>query len=265
MYCKAVLGGKMINKIEDFKDNEKILRKEFFKYMKENYKKYSDSTIKTFFSDAKFSINNELGISFFMLLLNENLIESEYRNILIEYFSKKKIQKTPESHATAYERAIKYLREFMIEKNYLIDEKEYIRETNNIIEKFTDITEKNIIIKTRVGQGLFKKKLLAIGCKCNICGISIKELLIASHCKPWSKANDKERLDVNNGLLLCPTHDAIFDKGLITFDNEGRIIISTVIPKEEYKLININENVCIDLNNENIKYMTWYRENIFKR
>lgn len=47
------------------------------------------------------------------------------------------------------------------------------------------------------------------------CGVSDEHFLIDSHIKPWSQSNNQEWLDVNNGLLLCPNHDALFDKGII--------------------------------------------------
>ncbi|WP_302654048.1 HNH endonuclease [uncultured Clostridium sp.] len=143
-----------------------------------------------------------------------------------------------------------------------IDEK-YIEEINSLIHKFKDETEKNRIIKARIGQGLFKEKLLYRSCQCAICGLNIKSLLIASHCKPWGNATNKERLDVNNGLLLCPTHDALFDKGLITFKENGKIIISKEIQESQYKLLNIDEYVRLDFRSEQLPYIKYHREEEF--
>lgn len=143
------------------------------------------------------------------------------------------------------------------------EEEKYIEEIDNILDKFKDETEKERLVKARVGQGLFKKKLLYKSCKCAICGLNIKSLLIASHCKPWGKANHKERLDVNNGLLLCPTHDALFDKGLITFNENGEIIISKEIEKYQYKLLNIDEYVRLDFRSEQLPYIKYHREEEF--
>lgn len=75
-----------------------------------------------------------------------------------------------------------------------------------------DKTEKESIVKARIGQSIFKMALLAVEMKCRLCGVSDERLLVASHIKPWSKSNHQERLDVNNGLLLCPNHDALFCK-----------------------------------------------------
>lgn len=60
--------------------------------------------------------------------------------------------------------------------------------------------------------------------RCCLCEMENPEFLIASHIKPWAESERKEKLDVNNGFLMCPNHDRIFDKGYITFDDDGKII-----------------------------------------
>ncbi len=144
------------------------------------------------------------------------------------------------------------------------NEKQYIKDIDNLLSKFKDETEKQRIVKTRVGQELFKKKLLAKSCKCAICGMNIKQLLRASHCKPWGKADNIERLDVNNGLLLCPTHDALFDNGMISFENDGSIIISNSIDKSQYQLLNIDKNIKLNFTKEQLNYIKYHREEEFK-
>lgn len=140
-------------------------------------------------------------------------------------------------------------------------EKEYIKEVDDLLNKFKDETEKERVVKTRIGQGLFKDKLLSNTEECAICGLTMKELLIASHCKPWRRCNDKERLDVNNGMLLCPTHDALFDKGLIAFSDNGNIIISNKVQESQLALLNINKDIKIILRREQVPYIKWHREN----
>lgn len=144
-----------------------------------------------------------------------------------------------------------------------LNEGKYIKKIDSMLDKFKNETEKEIIVKSRVGQGLFKQKLLSKSCRCAICGLNIKDLLIASHCKPWAKAYNKERLDVNNGLLLCPTHDALFDRGLITFEENGEIIISEKIEKSQYKLLNIDEDIRLDFRKEQLPYIKYHREKEF--
>lgn len=82
-------------------------------------------------------------------------------------------------------------------------------------------TEKTSIIKSRIGQGIFRQRILEkYNGSCVMSGVSSKKLLIASHIKPWAVSTNEERLREENGLLLAPTYDKLFDYGLITFTNE---------------------------------------------
>ena len=125
-------------------------------------------------------------------------------------------------------------------------------------------TEKEQVMKSRVGQSTFKKALLSIEKKCSLCGVSDERFLVASHIKPWSQSNHQERLDKNNGLLLCPNHDALFDKGYISFDKDGTILISSSLDEATKIFLNINESMSIRVNEEQREYMKWHREKIFK-
>lgn len=120
-------------------------------------------------------------------------------------------------------------------------------------------------IKVRVTQGKFRDSLLKRDKKCVICGLDIELLLVASHIKPWSKANDYEKQDENNGILLCANHDALFDKGYISFDDYGKIYISKLIDKDSYKMLNINEAISIKINENQDKYMEYHRQNILMK
>lgn len=137
--------------------------------------------------------------------------------------------------------------------------------TTPIIEEkfvFTE-TEKEQIIKSRIGQAEFKKSLLKHEKKCQLCGVMDVRFLIASHIKPWSNSNSGERLDSDNGLLLCPNHDALFDKGYISFDDTGKILISLSIDSNLKLFLNINEQIQLHMNESQKKYMKWHRENLF--
>lgn len=127
-----------------------------------------------------------------------------------------------------------------------------------------DKTEKESVVKTRIGQSIFKKALLAVEKKCKLCGVSDERFLVASHIKPWSQSNHQERLDSNNGLLLCPNHDALFDKGYISFDEDGTILISNSLDEATKIFLNINDTMKVALNEGQQKYMKWHRENIYK-
>jgi putative restriction endonuclease len=125
-----------------------------------------------------------------------------------------------------------------------------------------DITEKAQLINARIGQGKFRKALLKFWKTCSVTGISNHDMLVASHIKPWSKSNNVERLDHFNGLLLTPNLDRAFDKGYITFNSGGEIIISTLL--ENAVDLGVNSLIAIELTPEHELYMEFHREHVFK-
>lgn len=126
-----------------------------------------------------------------------------------------------------------------------------------------DETERSICTKGRIGHSKLKEILVKKERCCKICGLSDERFLIASHIKPWSKCNHNERLDLNNVLLLCPHHDAAFDKGYITFSQDGTILISSELNSETRKLLNLKVEQQIDLSSKQSEYIRWHKENIF--
>ncbi len=125
-------------------------------------------------------------------------------------------------------------------------------------------TEKERLVKGRIGQSEFKQKLKSMGIKCAICSIDVEDFLIASHIKPWKDCNSNERLDINNGLLLCPNHDWLFDKGYISFEENGNIVFNLYSARMITANMGIGEYVKISLNDQQKKYMAWHREKYFK-
>lgn len=90
------------------------------------------------------------------------------------------------------------------------------------------VTDREAIIRARRGQGLFKERVMRIEKACRITGVTKPIHLVASHCKPWRDSSNEERLDGENGLLLTPSIDHLFDRGFIGFEDSGRLIISPV-------------------------------------
>lgn len=89
----------------------------------------------------------------------------------------------------------------------------------------TGPTETVTSVKTRLGQRFFRQSVLAsYNCRCCITGNPIPELLVASHILPWGQYPE-HRLNPRNGLCLAQTQDAAFDKGLVTFDEDNRLVI----------------------------------------
>lgn len=95
-------------------------------------------------------------------------------------------------------------------------------------------TSKYRFQNTRVGQDWYRAQLLKIWeHKCAVTGFSNPKILVASHIKPWSLCTEEEKLDENNGILLSPSLDALFDKHLLSFKDTGEIIINPNISDEE--------------------------------
>ncbi|MED2844423.1 HNH endonuclease [Bacillus toyonensis] len=117
----------------------------------------------------------------------------------------------------------------------------------------------------RRGQGKFKKKLLSNSQECEICGINETSLLIASHIKPWKDSSNFERMDQNNGILLCPNHDKLFDKGYITFSDQGKLLISSLLSETLIVKMNIGTDIDIKVNADSKLYLEWHRQNCFKK
>lgn len=128
-------------------------------------------------------------------------------------------------------------------------------------------SEREIITKARVNHGEYRNRVLNKYGGCCLCGMNDKNLLIASHIKPWKDSDSKEKTDVNNALLLCPHHDKLFDKGLITFDDNGEIIISDYVELNNRLLLNIQpvDKLRISISKETKEYLKWHRDNVFRK
>lgn len=106
-------------------------------------------------------------------------------------------------------------------------------------------TEKDVWLKTRRVQSFFRAAVLtSYGYRCALTDLAIPELLNASHIIPWS-VNEKRRADPRNGICLNAFHDRAFDRGLISFDERFRVIVSSSIGKTEECEIHIHQLVEI--------------------
>ncbi len=86
--------------------------------------------------------------------------------------------------------------------------------------------EKIQLIKSRRGQGIFKANVRLVENHCRVTGVTNIKHLRASHIKPWAAADNHEKLDGFNGLLLSPHVDHLFDRGFISFENSGEVLVS---------------------------------------
>lgn len=134
---------------------------------------------------------------------------------------------------------------------------------NNNFSAGTDVEK---IVKARVSQGSFRRLLLLERHHCNLCDITTTSVLRASHIKEWSESSREERIDANNGLLLCANHDALFDQHLISFEpNTGNICISTSIDIDQRQALNISESTSLSMNNCMKAYMQIHYKKFIKK
>lgn len=122
-------------------------------------------------------------------------------------------------------------------------------------------TERKGLVTSRVGQGAYRKRIIhRWEYKCAVTGFSKLDILIASHIVPWADSTDNERLDVHNGLLLSPTYDALFDRHLISFENDGKIILSDSIDFNAYRKIGVTGKEQIGkISTNNHRYLEKHR------
>jgi len=128
-------------------------------------------------------------------------------------------------------------------------------------------TERQSVILSRVGQGKFRDQLIAYWKKCAVTDADCVSLLKASHIKPWRDASNEERLDPFNGLLLSPNVDAAFDSGYITFDRNGKIVLSREIEGAAAYQLHINGKLRINsklLTGKHHKYLEYHRTHVFR-
>jgi len=129
-------------------------------------------------------------------------------------------------------------------------------------------TEAEAIVKQRIGQEKFREMLMDYwDGRCAVTGLAVPELLRASHAKPWKDATDKERLDPYNGFLLAVHLDALFDRGLMTFTDDGEAEFSPVLAPEALRML-VPGADCLRLRrvtDGHRPYLEWHRERVFRR
>ena len=167
-------------------------------------------------------------------------------------------------------REIKGGKEFIEEvekrKDYKKKALELVHEIDSELDsKKIEGIEREAIVKQRVNQGVFRDRLLSRYEHCCMCNVRNKSLLMASHIKPWSESSPEEKIDPDNGFLLCPNHDRLFDKGWITFEDNGKIVISDELEQVDRMFMNVSDNMKISLRKENKKYLEYHRKNVFHR
>ena len=123
-------------------------------------------------------------------------------------------------------------------------------------------TERKGLVITRVGQGYYRQEILKRwNSKCAVTNCKIDKILISSHIVAWSESNDNERLDVGNGILLSPNIDSLFDRHLISFQDNGEIMISSKLRTEDLNLLSVNHNMRLRIVFDDMKpYLSRHRK-----
>ena len=185
----------------------------------------------------------------------------------ISYLSILKLKRLDNEEIVYYFRQfIEYNTEYLAEQEFSEEEQEEDVKLDASISN----TQKEIIVKARKGQGVFREKLLE---ECPFCPITLvndERLLIASHIKPWAAPGitNEERIDPKNGLPLTPTYDKLFDRGFISFTDDKKMMVSPWLSPMNQRRLNIYDGKSIPhlpLNAKRKIYMKYHRDNVFKK
>lgn len=124
-----------------------------------------------------------------------------------------------------------------------------------------NVTERRGLVTSRVGQGLYREKIIDKWNKtCPITNCKVITILISSHIKSWKESDNEERLDVDNGLLLSPNVDSLFDKHLISFTDDGQMLISDNITDEVLNQLGIDKRTILPVSEGMKRYLKRHRE-----
>ena len=130
-------------------------------------------------------------------------------------------------------------------------------------------TERLALVKARIGQGQYRQNLMAIETRCRITGVLDPRLLRASHIKPWrSCATNAERLDGNNGLLLSPTADHLFDRGYLSFTDAGGLMLSPLLDAADFERLGLSTAASATVGSFSLEqgaFLEYHRRVVFKR
>lgn len=132
-----------------------------------------------------------------------------------------------------------------------------VQDAKNDIELLDDIhaiegdntlpeTQRLQLTKARIGQGLFRKQVMLIDPRCRVTGVDDSRLLIASHIKPWRDSSNAERISGFNGIMLSPHVDALFDERLISFEDDGQMLVHPSLPDDALNRWSIHRHTKIE-------------------
>lgn len=124
------------------------------------------------------------------------------------------------------------------------------------------------LVEVRTKQRLFRERLIGVERGCRVTGVEDLRFLRASHIKPWALCTSAERVDGQNGLLLAPNVDLLFDRGWISFENDGNLLVSNNLPEGIRSALSVNFAPTVRpvaLTEKQIEHMGFHRDVIFLR
>lgn len=261
----------LLNKKHRLKKNREIVGFAYFerfdlmtvneawiKYKKNNGYNNIDSMISSLSNGSdKFDRSSEIGCIILKdVMFLENPISLERANIRFEKYI--------QTGRTISSKEEIRLCELINKYNYVIGEEDLSIDSDLEYLINEEGAEKEAKVIVRLNQAKFRQGLLKKYKKCVLCGIDNINVLRASHSKSWKESDAKEKLDLNNGLLLCANHDLLYDRHLISFDDDKNIIVSKLINRKNKELLGINKRIKINISDKAMDYIRYHRETFYR-
>lgn len=157
--------------------------------------------------------------------------------------------------------------EFVFKINTLTSEIDAFKEVQEHAAEYKTLatTEQEQIVVSRLGQGNFRRNVIRLWGSCSVTGLQNLSLLRASHIKPWKDSDNKDRLTPYNGLLLIPDYDFLFDKGYISFKNDGNVLVSQRLSPFARKVFDVRDDLHLRrVFPENKEYLEFHLSEVFE-
>lgn len=225
----------------------------FFRFMKDNGPA-SDGGKRNYLSWLRY-VNEMYGVDY------DNLNSEDVENIFQKLKSTQSTREKYTSNSAVYDirsALNKYLAFILRNEN-----------VSNLISDITFIidagsTTTKTEIETRLGQGKYRQGVIALWRKCAVTEFERIDLLVASHIKPWSQSTNSERIDPYNGILLSPTLDKLFDRGYISFADDGSVIISPLLEERDFQKLGVTKSMKLyKIEKHCLPYLKFHREVVF--
>jgi len=156
--------------------------------------------------------------------------------------------------------------EFVFRIEALSTEVDAFKEVREHVAEYKTLalTEQERIVVSRLGQGNFRRNVIRLWGSCSVTGLQNVSLLRASHIKPWKHSDNKERLSPYNSLLLIPDYDFLFDRGYISFKNNGSVLVSQRLSPFARRVFDVRGDLELrKVFPENKEYLEFHRSEVF--